>query len=156
MRSFLLCMLLVSIPTTVAASLSSRNLAALRKPLKLSNIPNPSIDYSSVEHSYDYSSVEHSYIEHLNAFLEADDVHGFSQWLQENNIDVNTTVGKDGGSLLYWAARSGKVLFVHRLLEMGAEIEVTNHHGSTPLDVADWEDHPAVIARLRAAGGDTY
>ncbi len=125
MRNLLFCALLVLVPTTVSA---------------LFVMP-PAL-----------STVANSHIEHkLNAFLAADNARGFTEWLKKENIDVNTVVGEHSTSLLHLTTRSGKVLFVHQLLEAGAEVEIADSLGRTPLDAAEFWDHPAVIARLLAA-----
>ena len=133
MRNFLFCVLLVLISTSASASFIS-NTPVLRK--KLASAP----------------LVNSPLVRELYAFLISDDVLGFTHWLGREAIDVNTIVGEDNASLLHLLARRGKVLFVDRLLKAGADTEITERYGFTPLDEAEFWDHPAVIVRLRAAG----
>lgn len=133
MKSFLLCSLLVLVPTAALASLT-KHLPIFSKP--------PTSVTAAI------SPIESK----LNAFLDADDVDSFTQWLKQENVDANTAAGKYNASLLHLTASSGKVLFVDRLLKAGAEVEITDQHGLTPLDAAEFWERPAVVVRLREAG----
>ena len=107
---------------------------------------------SSTQHKPKLAVVKSPLEYRLNTFLAADDVHGFRQWLEQENIDVNLVVGENNTSLLHLMVRSGKVQFVHHLLEAGADTEFADDYGITPLDEANYFDQPAIIARLLAAG----
>ena len=133
MHNLLACVSLILVPTIASASLS-RHL--FRKPILP---PKPAVVKSPLEQK-------------LADFLAADDVRGFRKWLKQDNINVNTVVGEHDAALLHLVVRDGKVLFVHHLLKAGADIEIADSFGITPLDDAYYFGRPAVIARLHAAG----
>ena len=88
----------------------------------------------------------------LRGFLDANNLQGFVRWLAQDDVDINAVVGKHKDSLLHLTARSGKVLFVDRLLKAGAEVDIGNIFSITPRDDAEFWGRYAVIVRLQEAG----
>ena len=135
MRNLLCCMLFVVVPTVASASLG--------RYLFRKSLPSPKPKPAAVKSPLELK---------LDTFLAEDDVRGFRKWLKQEEIDVNLPVSKYNTSLLHLTVRSGKVLYVHHLLKAGADIELADNFGITPLDEAEYFNQPATIARLLAAG----
>jgi uncharacterized protein len=65
--------------------------------------------------------------------------------------DVNT-LGDSGMGLLHRAVGSGQILVVKRLLALGAEVNLTDAQGRTPLAVANTSGRRDIIALLESFG----
>ena len=65
------------------------------------------------------------------------------------------TSGTAETTALHWAAISGDVAKVKKLLEGGADVEARAANGWTALYTAAWERHRAVVTVLLAAGAET-
>ena len=72
--------------------------------------------------------------------LQRGDVRALRSWLQDNNIAVDAVITAYGDTLLHEAVRYGRLAFVKTLHEFGADIDVADHLGLTPLDYANYVD----------------
>ncbi|XP_015219420.2 ankyrin repeat domain-containing protein 50 [Lepisosteus oculatus] len=68
--------------------------------------------------------------------------------LLENGASVNQTDPSDGRSLLASAAHAGSADVVALLLSRGADPEITDNHGQTPLTLAARQGHAKVVQCL--------
>jgi len=59
-----------------------------------------------------------------------------------------------GQCALWWLAMHGNLALVNRLIGLGADINLTDRDGWTPLSVAAFYGHADVISTLLAAGAD--
>lgn len=74
------------------------------------------------------------------------------EMLLVDGLDVNAR-GKDGQTLLHWAAQRGHVEAIEMLLQYGADPAGTDRLGKTPLQWAVENKHPEAARVLRRAGG---
>jgi len=72
---------------------------------------------------------------------------------RERPVDVNAKAG-DGTTALHWAVYNDNATLVERLLAAGANVDVANEFGATPISEAATVANPDVIGRLLAAGAD--
>jgi uncharacterized protein len=57
---------------------------------------------------------------------------------------------KDGNTLLHFAARSGNVELIKKLIESGEDVNAENNKGETPLQIADkYAMHEAYVELTR-------
>ena len=73
--------------------------------------------------------------------------------LVEQQVDVNTAEA-DGATALHWAAHWNDLDTAHLLLRAGANADVANDYGVTPLALACTNASDAMVATLLAAGAD--
>ncbi len=66
-----------------------------------------------------------------------------------DDVDTPTQTGK---TALMSAARTGDGALVDRLLDLGANVNATNHGGGTPLMYATWYGDPQTVVRLLELG----
>ena len=55
----------------------------------------------------------------------------------------------NGRTALHWAALHGKIQVVEALLNAGADKAVKDEDGRTALDLAQYNNHPAIVKLLR-------
>ena len=67
---------------------------------------------------------------------------------------LNIRLGEEGGGLAHRAAGSGDIPRLNLLAELGADLNLRDNDGQTPLAVAVVESQSEAIARLLAAGVD--
>ena len=70
--------------------------------------------------------------------------------LLQQNAAIDAREQTLGWTALLWAAKEGYVESVAVLLHHGADAGITDLQGSTPLDWAERNHHPAVVALLNA------
>ena len=73
--------------------------------------------------------------------------------LLRQQVDVNAAQG-DGATALHWAAYLDEAETTALLIRAGAEVNVPNHYGVTPLALASRNGSPAIIEQLVHAGSD--
>ncbi|KAG3136033.1 hypothetical protein PI124_g18890 [Phytophthora idaei] len=66
-------------------------------------------------------------------------------------LKVNTSVQKDGKTLLHLALESNNLRFVHALLSAGADVAIPDKKGVRPMDLMTWTAviHPTVMVPLQ-------
>ena len=58
---------------------------------------------------------------------------------------------KDGNTLIHFAARSGNVEMVKKLISDGEDVNAKNNVGQTPLDIAEkFEQHEISVELMRS------
>ncbi len=88
----------------------------------------------------------------LVSALNQDQLNLTKVLLDKFNIDVNEPLADSCHSLLHKAAGSGSVQCLKLLVEMGAQLDVTNTEGETPLHVAAANGHVESVNVLVNAG----
>jgi len=88
--------------------------------------------------------------------LEEISPHLMRQLLQEGQINANTK-DENGETLLFVAARKGRLEIVRALVEVGeADVNASNNNCETPLIAAGIGGHTAVVEYLLLQGTDPY
>ena len=71
--------------------------------------------------------------------------------LTEHGLHVNSVLQKGGDTLLHYAAVEGSAGIVEYLIKHGAQVNVTNQYGYTPLDEATFAARIETVALLKQA-----
>ena len=78
-----------------------------------------------------------------------------SRLLHEGTLDVGYQDPGKGNALLHIASSNGQFDMVNVLLNHGANIDLPNNHGSTPLQRVVWEERSQIVFRLLERGADS-
>ena len=78
-----------------------------------------------------------------------------SRLLHEGPLDVGYQDPGSGKALFHIASSNGQLDMVNVLFDRGADIDLPNNHGSTPLQRAVWEERPQIVFRLLERGADS-
>lgn len=94
----------------------------------------------------------------LTALREAQDAPAdVLQWLVRSGMDVNASAPPpDGGSLLHAAVWNPDTRVLDVLVGAGADLELRDAEGNTPLADAAWMGLGAAVERLLALGADPH
>mmetsp|Transcript_16430 Transcript_16430/g.39418 ORF Transcript_16430/g.39418 Transcript_16430/m.39418 type:complete len:319 (-) Transcript_16430:9-965(-) len=91
----------------------------------------------------------------LMAAVLTGDLEGARRILTQK-IDLNLQHERDGRTVLHWAAESGSLSLVTLLLDHGAEKNIIDHAGRTPLHLAIAKERQHVVAELVQRGADIF
>lgn len=73
--------------------------------------------------------------------------------LKQKNISVNAEL-QGGRNALHFAADYGQTKVIESLLDAGADINMPDKHGITPLLAAIWENHTDAVKLLLTRGAN--
>jgi ankyrin repeat protein len=99
-------------------------------------------DDENVQLSFVHEAAKRGYTEQIKEALE-------------NNKDSLNQRDSLGNTPLHWSCSGGHLAAVSLLIELGADVNITNQHGDTPLHKAAWKNYPAICDILIKHGASS-
>ncbi|RWS30202.1 myotrophin-like protein [Leptotrombidium deliense] len=84
--------------------------------------------------------------------LKNGDLEQVQEYVYQNKIDVNKNI--EGRTPLHYAADYGQKEIIRYLIDKGANVNVVDKHGISPLLAAIWEGHTDCIKYMIEKGAD--
>lgn len=91
-----------------------------------------------------------AYVGH-DLYLDQESHMNLSRLLTEHEIDINAQ-DKFGWTLLHWASEWGDINGIQLLIDRGADVNIMNNAGFTPLSKVSRRNGDAIRQLLRANG----
>ena len=89
-----------------------------------------------------------SQFEDIFTLVAVGDLEGVKEVVEKDQEKLKATEGEDGAKPLHWAVRHNREDMVKRLMELGANVEVSDKDGETPLLYACRDGHASMVRLL--------
>ena len=89
-----------------------------------------------------------SHFEDICTLVAVGDLKGVKEAVEKDQEKLNATEEEDGAKPLHWAVRHNREDMVKRLIELGADVEVSDKDGESPLLYACRDGHANMVRLL--------
>lgn len=90
----------------------------------------------------------------LMAASESGDLLKVSRLIEDKGVPVNRRIGGDGETALHRASAHGQIEVVKYLIKQGANPNIADHIGNTPILAASYQGYAEIVKILIDAGAD--